>query len=1711
MEANQSMKRALSLVLGLLIVFSTAGTAFANTTEVPRFNPETDRQSMYFIDSVAALVDWEDWTDEDIAIVNGADPAAIGFTGEYADKEVIIYSESSDGIDVANTGIILRNTDNYKENKVLRGNKALKVTNKDDIVIMFKVGKKDNQNFNNYGHKGVQIPDLPRPYDWQSKASDLGFHMWSDGSGREISFTVTDTQELRGGTVSEELSWNGWSDEEGYTIMQMSMEDFTEYQTDTFISEGEEGLNGLRPTDDLNEALASGVIDKAEFDYLMRDVEYKIHQMKLEGNGTPSTVYIDDIRLVNGPVGEDVLAPVLDEFSAQQANEEPIISSYNSATNTIAVKAFLMDNNYFNERHVFSDIDTSHMQVFIDDKQVDSDNIVMNHEITTKQYNETRFNAQFKTINVPDKINVDHLVSTLEISGPEVTPGVHKVTLAVPDLNKNVAFFDVFVWVEKSAGADAEYMGLKDSSYKLTDPIHFQDGQYTVSLATYFDIQADRIDFSMEYDANSFSEDLITVTKSPALGDSAFHYNVDGGIITLSFDSVDIHADEVLADITFNVSKSNIKYTTGKYDTALNDVKETNFYIKNAVSSVEKEGNIQTYYSFDKAAKNHNPNTLEIIRATQGELLIVKTEGIADGNYRLVNKLPTETSYDITISNGNVTFNDQAAARTITDLAETNTPEKASPTASIQITTPDGIELTNTYDVITVPKLNGDYMGTKPYGFIGTHKVDTLDRTKRGTSFSIQYYTHSDSDYTNVEYMLAKDYTEGNWSKASTWAADVSYFYMNAANNKRGPYHEIKANSVTITGLQPGEEYVYRVLNADKTDSSDEHRFITESASDEFSFILLGDSQVGGTDSAVYDETFGQSLRESIEKAKELGGKPADFIMHIGDLIENGTSFQELDIMVDIMDTMDYTYNWMFAPGNHDTTGNWSGEMFSTLFDYGQNSYGSRYNADEHNIDFTKFERTNWDGYGVLHGNVAVAHMNSDMTDYYYYGENVTTDHYLEEQFKAIEQFFEEAESQGATWKIINFHQPVYGGTLSRSMWKVKHTDYLTPENLERLKVDFIVGGHDHSVSRTKRINDYGTFQINAGISGRKNYDTDTTQGIWDSAYDLSLTAEDELNYNIVEIEDDKMTITVFETGTGHILDKIQVTKAADRNIVENLLPPMSVSVNRIPSEAIAVTIVSASTATELKVLPGRKTVRDFDDAGKDITSSKAFAAFDNGVYSIYASDVEGRETIRYVTIEHSQNNGQAAPTGLTLEKGATSATAQNGAIAGTTDEMEYRLSTAESWTRASNEVTSGLGAGIYYVRYASETALGGIIAEIEVPVIQEPGSPGVIPTAPPLPPVQEDSGRLVVEEEQLSASNVSDNQVKLELEGDLEELVLPGNTAELLANKALTVQADNVVLTIPSEVLKALSDLVDSEELGDSEITLKIDKVLEDDIASLLDKASEQSGAAVKAAGEIFEFTFTLTTKDNKTVSLSQFDEPIKISLLVSPNADKDIIGIYYIADDGMLDYRGGTMEDGKLAAFVDHFSKYAVLEYDKQFTDVPSRHWAASVIRELAAKHLVEGVSKDAFQPERKVNRAEFTAMLVRLLGIEGKATNSFTDVSSSAWYANDVAIAAEHGIVNGVGGSKFAPEALISRQEMAAMIVRSYEVATGKKPSEGAASEFADIAATPEWAQSAINTAHSLGLVNGKSATSFEPLQNGTRAESAMLIFNLLNAIE
>ncbi|MFC5529390.1 S-layer homology domain-containing protein [Cohnella yongneupensis] len=143
-----------------------------------------------------------------------------------------------------------------------------------------------------------------------------------------------------------------------------------------------------------------------------------------------------------------------------------------------------------------------------------------------------------------------------------------------------------------------------------------------------------------------------------------------------------------------------------------------------------------------------------------------------------------------------------------------------------------------------------------------------------------------------------------------------------------------------------------------------------------------------------------------------------------------------------------------------------------------------------------------------------------------------------------------------------------------------------------------------------------------------------------------------------------------------------------------------------------------------------------------------------------------------------------------------------------------------------------------------------------------------------------------------------------------------------------------------------------------------------------------------------------------------------------------------------------------------MSHFSRYAVLAYDKAFEDVQQRDWAYPVIRKLAAKHIINGVSASRFDPKANVTRAEFATFIARALQLDitGMAAG-FEDIMLSDWYAGAVAATHNAGIVKGLSATELAPNDAITRQEMAVMLMHAYAYQSSKAVTDAPAADFSD----------------------------------------------------
>ena len=180
------------------------------------------------------------------------------------------------------------------------------------------------------------------------------------------------------------------------------------------------------------------------------------------------------------------------------------------------------------------------------------------------------------------------------------------------------------------------------------------------------------------------------------------------------------------------------------------------------------------------------------------------------------------------------------------------------------------------------------------------------------------------------------------------------------------------------------------------------------------------------------------------------------------------------------------------------------------------------------------------------------------------------------------------------------------------------------------------------------------------------------------------------------------------------------------------------------------------------------------------------------------------------------------------------------------------------------------------------------------------------------------------------------------------------------------------------------------------------------------------------------------------------------------------------------------------------------------QRFDDVPQNIWFASGVQFAAEQGLLTGVSANKFAPYDPMTRAMLVTVLHRLDGADASGTNSFTDVLNGKWYTNAIAWASANGIVEGLSGNRFAPNAPITREQLAAILFR-YAKACGYDVSARAElTAYADAAQVSAWAGDAMRWAVAAGLISGRSGAQLAPKGEATRAEVAVILMNFVQKV-
>ncbi|MDX9918158.1 MAG: S-layer homology domain-containing protein [Gudongella sp.] len=178
------------------------------------------------------------------------------------------------------------------------------------------------------------------------------------------------------------------------------------------------------------------------------------------------------------------------------------------------------------------------------------------------------------------------------------------------------------------------------------------------------------------------------------------------------------------------------------------------------------------------------------------------------------------------------------------------------------------------------------------------------------------------------------------------------------------------------------------------------------------------------------------------------------------------------------------------------------------------------------------------------------------------------------------------------------------------------------------------------------------------------------------------------------------------------------------------------------------------------------------------------------------------------------------------------------------------------------------------------------------------------------------------------------------------------------------------------------------------------------------------------------------------------------------------------------------------------------------KGFSDVKEDDWFFEAVKFVNERELFKGVSNELFAPNVNITRGMFVTILSRFeFGNDEsvpQGESPFEDLTQD-WYKNAVAWAFANEITLGVSETNFAPDQILTREQMVTLIFRYAEMKGFDIGFEQEAAEiFEDFVSINEYAKPAMLWAFKHGLLVDINAESliFNPQNNASRALSAYI---------
>ncbi len=173
--------------------------------------------------------------------------------------------------------------------------------------------------------------------------------------------------------------------------------------------------------------------------------------------------------------------------------------------------------------------------------------------------------------------------------------------------------------------------------------------------------------------------------------------------------------------------------------------------------------------------------------------------------------------------------------------------------------------------------------------------------------------------------------------------------------------------------------------------------------------------------------------------------------------------------------------------------------------------------------------------------------------------------------------------------------------------------------------------------------------------------------------------------------------------------------------------------------------------------------------------------------------------------------------------------------------------------------------------------------------------------------------------------------------------------------------------------------------------------------------------------------------------------------------------------------------------------------------YNDVAPSDWFSASVNYATEKGYFSGVSDTEFEPYTNITRGMLITVIGRMAQAKPENTDmTYTDVDKNMYYAPYIAWGTENGIVSGYSDTEFAPDELVTREQVAAMLYRygqyiNVDISIGENTNILSYKDASDVS---EYAVPAIQWACGSGIMSGYTDGTLRPQNNATRAEAAAL---------